>query len=213
MDRLPAARLSPLASRVDDVLARYGYEIRRAIDAIDDAVAGGGGLFEPRTTDDEIRAAVEDVLSGGPRAADRGPERLDGDVVLYVDGSSRGNPGPSGAGAVIRPVGGRRVCLGRPVGSNAENNVAEYAALQMGLNAVVADGPPAAVEVRIDSMTVIDDVWGDGDGLPSAAPFKSGIAENVAAVPECEWRHLADDDPNPADARAAVGADIAALGP
>jgi len=212
MDRLPAARLSPLASRVDDVLTRYGYEIRRAIDAIDDAVGGHGGLFEPRTTDDEIRAAVEDVLSGGPRAADRGRERVDGDVVLYVDGSSRGNPGPSGAGAVIR-TGGRQVCLGRPVGSNAENNVAEYAALQMGLDAVVTNGDPTAVEVRIDSMTVIDDVWGDGDGLPSATPFKSGIADNVAAVPECEWRHLEDDDPNPADARAAVGADIAALGP
>lgn len=212
MDRLPAARLSPLASRVDDVLVKYGYEIRRAIDAIDDAVAGHGGLFEPGTTDDEIRAAVEEVLSGGSRTADRGLGRVDGDVVLYVDGSSRGNPGPSGAGAVIRTNGGQRVCLGRPVGSNAENNVAEYAALQMGLDAVVTGGPPAAVEVRIDSMTVIDDIWGDGDGLPSATPFKSGIADDVAAVP-CEWRHLADDDPNPADARAAVGADIAALGP
>jgi ribonuclease HI len=26
----------------------------------------------------------------------------------------------------------------------------------------------------------------------------------------CEWTHLADRDPNPADARAAVGAEVAA---
>ena len=221
MNRLPTETLSPLAARVDDVLALYGYEIGAAIDAIDAAVPGYGGLFDPDTTDEEIRTAVEDVLAGGPPTTrDLPPDSEGVDVVLYVDGSSRGNPGPAGAGAVLQVDDAVIARLGRPVGSNAENNAAEYAALHLGLEAVAARCAPTAarcaptaVEVRIDSTTVIDDVWGTSEGIASAAPYRSEIAERIAALPACEWTHLADSDPNPADARAAVGADIAALGP
>ncbi|ELZ42115.1 ribonuclease H [Halorubrum californiense DSM 19288] len=214
MDRLPTERLSPLASRVDDVLALYGYEMRPAIDAIDAAVTGYGGLFDPTTTDAEIRTAVEEVLAADPPPASDDPRAAAGDaVVLYVDGSSRGNPGPAGAGAVLLVDDDPLLQLGRPVGTSAENNTAEYAALHLGLEAVAARCDPAAVEVRIDSRTVIDDVWGDGDGVAAAAPYRPAIRERLGALPACEWTHLADSDPNPADARAAVGADIAALGP
>jgi ribonuclease HI len=214
VDRLPTGTLSPLASDVDAVLARYGYEIGPAIEAIDDAVAGYGGLFDPGTSDGEIRTAAEAVLAADPPTP---PERravpTDDAVVLYVDGSSRGNPGPAGAGAVLQVADGRTVRLGRPVGARSENNTAEYAALHLGLEALAARCEPAAVEVRIDSRTVIDDVWGDAEGLAAAAPYRPAIRDRLAALPACEWTHLADSDPNPADARAAVGADIAALGP
>jgi len=214
MDRLPTATLSPLASRVDAVLALYDYEIGPAIDAVDAAVAGFGGLFDPGTTDDEIRTAVDEVLAGDPPSARAGCERDDdAAVVLYVDGSSRGNPGPAGAGAVLRAGGEPVAALGRPVGSRAENNTAEYAALHLGLEALVSRCGPVAVEVRIDSMTVINDIWRDGDGVAGAAPYRPAIRDHLSALSACEWTHLADHEPNPADARAAVGADIAALGP
>jgi ribonuclease HI len=214
MDRLPTGTLSPLAARVDEVLARYDYEIGPAIDAIDGAVAGYGGLLDPETTDGEIRSAAEDVLAAEPPAtAERQPKSADDAVILYVDGSSRGNPGPAGAGAVIQVPDGPSVRLGRPVGARSENNTAEYAALHLGLEALAARREPATVEVRIDSRTVIDDVWGDAEGLAAAAPYRPAIRGRLAALPACEWTHLADSDPNPADARAAVGADIAALGP
>ncbi len=214
MDRLPTATLSPLASRVDAVLALHEYEIRPAIDAIDAAVAGFGGLFDPETTDREIRTAVDEILAGDPPAAgERCGDAGGSDVVLYVDGSSRGNPGPAGAGAVLRADGEPVAELGRPVGSRAENNTAEYAALHLGLEALALRCEPAAVEIRIDSMTVINDVWRDGDGVAAAAPYRPAILEHLSALSACEWTHLADHEPNPADARAAVGADIAALGP
>lgn len=214
MDRLPTATLSPLASRIDAVLALHDYEIRAAIDAIDAAVAGFGGLFDPETSDDEIRAAVDEILAEGAPARIEGSRPANGsDVVLYVDGSSRGNPGPAGAGAVLRAGGEAFAELGRPVGSRAENNTAEYAALHLGLEALASRCDPGAVEVRIDSMTVIDDVWGTGDGVAAAAPYRPAIADRLSTLSECEWTHLADHEPNPADARAAVGADIAALGP
>ena len=213
MEPLPTDRLSPLASRVDDVLALYGYEIGPAIEAIDGAVAGYGGLFSPGTSDGEIRAAVEEVLAAGPPSGGDPWRSGDLDVVLYVDGSSRGNPGPAGAGAVLRAAEGPTVRLGRPVGASAENNTAEYAALHLGLEALAARCDSATVEVRIDSRTVIDDIWGDGDGVAAAAPYRPAIRDRLAALSACEWTHLVDSDPNPADARAAVGADIAALGP
>jgi ribonuclease HI len=213
VERLPTQGLSPLASRVDDVLARYGYEIGPAIEAIDAAVTGYGGLFDPGTSDGEIRTAVEAVLTADPPAEGDGSWGSDDcGVVLYVDGSARGKRGPAGAGAVLRADDESAVRLGRPVG-RAGNNTAEYAALHMGLEALAARCDPAAVEVRIDSRTVIDDVWGSGDGVDSAAPYRPAIRDRLAALSACEWTHLADSDPNPADARAAVGADIAALGP
>jgi len=214
MDPLPSSTLSPLAGRIDAVLASHEYEVAPAIDAIDSAVPGFGGLFAPGTTDEEIRTAVDEILArGSPSAPERDIDAAVTDAVLYVDGSSRGNPGPSGAGAVLQ-VGGESVAeLGKPVGSRAENNTAEYAALHLGLEVLVSRYGPVAVEVRIDSMTVINDIWGDGDGVTGATPYRSEILRRLATLSACEWTHLADHEPNPADARATVGADIAALGP
>lgn len=207
--RLPAETLSPLAERVEEVLALYSYEMAPAIDAIDTAVAGYGGLFDPDTSDGELRTAIDEVLAAGsppPRSADTTGR----EVVLYVDGSSRGNPGPAGAGAVIIVDGTETSQLGRPVGSRTDNNIAEYAALQLGLDALAAH-EPASVEVRIDSMTVIEQIWREGDN--PVEPYGTAIKKHLSAVGSHEWTHLVDSDPNPADARATVGADIAALGP
>jgi ribonuclease HI len=211
-ERLPAETLSPLATHVDEALALYDYELEPTVAAIDDAVADRGGLFDPRTTDDERRAAIETVLAGGPPARDPPGSALS-ELVLYVDGSSRGNPGPAGAGAVLLTDETELVSLGRPVGSHAGNNVAEYAALQLGLDAAVGRFDATALEVRIDSRTVIDDVWGGADNATPAARYRRAIDAHLAALDSHGWTHLADHEPNPADACATVGADIAALGP
>jgi ribonuclease HI len=214
IDQLPAETLSPLAARVDEALALYGYAITPAIDAIDAAVPGFGGLFSPQTTDDERRAALAHVLAAGPPRGHRPTRDAAGSrIVLYVDGSSRGNPGPAGAGAVLQTDDTRLARLGRPVGSRADNNVAEYAALHLGLEALTAWCDPVSVEVRIDSMTVIDAVWGDDPDVSPVLPYHEAISDHLSTVAAHEWTHLVDSDPNPADARATVGADIAALGP
>lgn len=46
-----------------------------------------------------------------------------------------------------------------------------------------------------------------------ATPYRPAILDHLSVLSECEWTHLSDHEPNPADARAAIGADIAALGP
>lgn len=211
---LPSEHLSPLAKLVDKVLAQVGYEVGAATDAIDDAVPGYGGLFDPTTTSGELQRALEQLLAADlsrPATSDPVGERF----VLYVDGSSRGNPGPAGAGAVIMDAEEDVLArLGRPVGSRTGNNTAEYAALQLGLSELVTRYEPHRLEVRIDSMTVIRDVWGGDDPTePGVEPYSEAVAAALASIPNHEYTHLADSDPNPADALATVGADIAAFGP
>ena len=217
--------LSPLAELVDRVLARHGYELTRAVETVDAAVPGFGGLFDPNTSTGDRRTALESVLAGDVPAPE--PPSLVGErVVCYVDGSSRGNPGPAGAGAVLvdgthTPPGEVGIApdlptlaeLGRPVGSNAGNNVAEYAALHLGLDAVSRWYPEVPLEVRIDSMTVVRSVWGDEEPHPGCGGYVEAITDLLSRIPDHEWTHLADHHPNPADALATVGADIAALGP
>jgi ribonuclease HI len=213
-DRLPAEHLSPLAALVDEVLAGVGYEVAAATDAIDDAVPGYGGLFDPATTSTELRRALEDLLASGVTRPSV-PEATDDGFVLYVDGSSRGNPGPAGAGAVIMDAEETELArLGRPVGSRTGNNTAEYVALQLGLSELLSRYDPRRLEVRIDSMTVIRDVWGGDDPTePGVETYSEAVAAALSRVPDHHYTHLADSDPNPADALATVGADIAAFGP
>src|SRR6056297_1690234 len=222
-DRLPAEHLTPLAALVDEVLAGVGYEMAAATDAINEAVPGYGGLFDPATSSEELRRALESLLASG---LTRPPltEPTGDTFVLYVDGSSRGNPGPAGAGAVIMDAAEEELALGaaddhlarlgRPVGSRTGNNTAEYVALQLGLSELLARYEPRRLEVRIDSMTVIRDVWGGEDPTePGVETYSEAVTAALSSIPEHRYTHLADSDPNPADALATVGADIAALGP
>jgi len=213
-DPLPAEHLSPLATLVDEVLADVGYEMATATDAIDDAVPGYGGLFDPATSPDELRRALEGLLESGLTRPPV-PEPTSDTFVLYVDGSSRGNPGPAGAGAVIVDSAEDQLArLGRPAGSRTGNNTAEYVALQLGLSELLARYEPRKLEMRIDSMTVIRDVWGGEDPTePGVGTYSEAIATALSNVPDHEYTHLADSDPNPADALATVGADIATFGP
>ncbi|WP_416841469.1 ribonuclease HI family protein [Haloferax sp. DFSO52] len=213
-ETLPVEHLSPLATLVDEVLARVGYEMATVTRIVDDAVPGYGGLFDPATTSTELRRALEVLLESGisrPPA----PKQTGESFILYVDGSSRGNPGPAGAGAVIMDAEENElVRLGRPVGSHSGNNMAEYVALQLGLSQLLARYEPRDLEVRIDSMTVIRDVWqGDDPTEPGVEAYSEAIETALASIPKHRYTHLADSDSNPADALATVSADIAALGP
>lgn len=81
--------------------------------------------------------------------------------ILEADGGSRGNPGPAGSGAlVVAAESGQVVAeLGRFVGV-ATNNVAEYIALDIGLQAIFEIDEQAEVEVRMDSKLVVEQMSG-----------------------------------------------------
>lgn len=75
-------------------------------------------------------------------------------VVVYVDGASRGNPGPSSIGVVIEDeAGGTIKEYGRAIGEQT-NNVAEYTALLDALRTAEELGAKR-VKVRSDSQLLV----------------------------------------------------------
>jgi ribonuclease HI len=83
-----------------------------------------------------------------------------GRLLVYSDGAARGNPGPSGAGAVITDSTGRTVLarLGRFLGRQT-NNVAEYQGLLLGLRHAL-ELNAREIEVRADSQLMIRQLGG-----------------------------------------------------
>ncbi|MDR7482671.1 MAG: ribonuclease HI family protein [Armatimonadota bacterium] len=80
-------------------------------------------------------------------------------VRLFVDGASRGNPGPAGLGAVIQDARGKTLAeLSEALGETT-NNVAEYRALLRGLAEARALGADE-VEVFADSDLLVRQVTG-----------------------------------------------------
>ncbi len=77
-----------------------------------------------------------------------------GKWVIYTDGASRGNPGPSSIGAVVYDESGRELhTVSRRIG-RATNNEAEYRAAIAGLEAALALGA-RDVELLKDSELVV----------------------------------------------------------
>jgi ribonuclease HI len=75
-------------------------------------------------------------------------------LVVFADGASRGNPGPSSIGVAIFDASGREVhTVSRRIGK-ATNNEAEYQAAIAGLEAAVALGT-LCVRLRMDSELVV----------------------------------------------------------
>jgi len=78
---------------------------------------------------------------------------------LYSDGAARGNPGPSGAGAVLIEPGGQVVAkLGKYLG-NQTNNYAEYMGLLLGLRHAKTLGAKE-IEIFADSELLIRQLGG-----------------------------------------------------
>jgi probable phosphoglycerate mutase len=80
---------------------------------------------------------------------------------VEADGGSRGNPGPAAYGALVRDARTGTVIAERAEAiGTASNNVAEYRGLLAGLELVREHAPDAAVEVRMDSKLVIEQMAG-----------------------------------------------------
>lgn len=81
------------------------------------------------------------------------------DVVIYSDGGSRGNPGPSAAGFVIMSKVGEVVGEGGAYLGFTTNNVAEYEAVYLGLEKAQELGI-RRVDFRLDSQLVVNQMNG-----------------------------------------------------
>jgi len=80
-------------------------------------------------------------------------------LLLYSDGACRGNPGLGGAGAVLVDPKGRVVCSLKKFLGLCTNNIAEYKALILGLEAAV-ERRPKKLHIFLDSELLVKQVDG-----------------------------------------------------
>jgi queuosine biosynthesis protein QueD len=85
-------------------------------------------------------------------------ERVDEACRLHVDGAARGNPGPAAAAAVLYDAAGNEVWADAKLLGVTTNNVAEYEALIMGLEA--AAERCSTLSVAADSELVVRQLAG-----------------------------------------------------
>ncbi|XP_020082707.1 uncharacterized protein LOC109706335 isoform X1 [Ananas comosus] len=87
--------------------------------------------------------------------------RNDVSCVLEFDGASKGNPGKSGAGVILRAEDGSVICRVREGLGAVTNNVAEYRALILGMKYALKKGFQK-IRVQGDSKLVcnqVQDLW------------------------------------------------------
>lgn len=113
--------------------------------------------------------------------------------VIYTDGASRGNPGPSSIGAAIyfeAPDGLEEVAsISEPIG-HTTNNVAEYKAVIAGLE-LVGMFDPDDVLVRADSQLLVRQLDGQYRvKAPNLKPLYEEVRRLVEALPSVDFEHV-----------------------
>jgi len=81
-------------------------------------------------------------------------------LVIYVDGASKGNPGPAGVGVVVNDAEGKVIARISSYIGTATNNQAEYKALITALE-YAADSKAVHVTIKTDSQLVAEHIKGN----------------------------------------------------
>jgi ribonuclease HI len=99
-------------------------------------------------------------------------------LLIHTDGAARGNPGPAGAGAVLRDADDGTVLaeIAEPLG-HATNNVAEWTAVRLALEEALRLGA-THVDLRMDSELVARQILGIYRVKhPDLKPFHAAVME------------------------------------
>lgn len=121
-------------------------------------------------------------------------------VIAYSDGGSRGNPGPSAAGYVIKDSGGTLMYEGGAYLGITTNNQAEYHGVRLGLEKAKEIGA-RSVEFYIDSMLVVNQLNGQYVIRNRELwPIHERIKELVSQFDKVVFRHVKREFNQQADA-------------
>ena len=97
-------------------------------------------------TDDSLNKSVDNITP-------------DTDAIIYADGGSRGNPGPSAAGFVIMDTEQRILARGGEYLGITNNSQAEYQGVRLALERAYELGLKK-IDMRLDSMLVVNQMNG-----------------------------------------------------
>jgi ribonuclease HI len=125
------------------------------------------------------------------------------EILVYCDGGSRGNPGPSAIGAVVWDTSiephRRLAAVSERIGVTT-NNVAEYRALIAGLEAA-APFRARRVRVRADSKLVVEQVKGTWKvKQPHLRPLLEAARKLLSGYDEVDLQHVPRAENTEADA-------------
>ena len=99
-------------------------------------------------------------------------------LLIHTDGAARGNPGPAGAGAILRDADDGTVLaeIAEPLG-HATNNVAEWSAVRLALEEALRLRA-THVDLRMDSELVARQISGVYRVKhPDLKPFHAAVME------------------------------------
>jgi ribonuclease HI len=132
-------------------------------------------------------------------------------VIVFADGGSRGNPGPSAIGAVVLdpsttpPT--RLAAISERIGTTT-NNVAEYKALIAGLQAA-QQFSPTTVHVRADSKLVIEQLAGRWKvKQPHLKPLHAQARALLESFDHVDLAHVPREENTDADALVNAALDL-----
>ncbi|MDI6772668.1 MAG: serine hydrolase, partial [bacterium] len=121
---------------------------------------------------------------------------------LFIDGASRGNPGPSAIGIVVQDGRGRVVAEVAETLGKATNNVAEYEALLRALEVARARGADE-VEILADSDLLVRQIAGTYKvKSPNLAPLHRAALDALAGFRKWHITHIPRSRNTAADALA-----------
>jgi len=126
---------------------------------------------------------------------------VSGEIKIYIDGASRGNPGESGAGIVIKDRQGKIFKRLRQYLGRATNNQAEYRALLLALKASRELGQ--SIKIFSDSELLVKQLKGSyrvkSKGLK---PYFDEVRNLLKGFSSWEIAHIPREQNREADALA-----------
>lgn len=127
--------------------------------------------------------------------------------ILYADGGSRGNPGPAGAGALVRDEEGVQVVTVSEFLGSTTNNIAEYTAVLRALEGLArllgVAANAARVEARLDSQLVVRQMNGEYKiKHPNIVPLAAKVKDVATMFDSVTFVHVYREDNKEADALA-----------
>jgi ribonuclease HI len=133
--------------------------------------------------------------------------------TIHSDGGARGNPGPAGAGVMIRDELGNSVASVSKFLGTQTNNFAEYESVILGFEALMKLVPPAKlastdVVVKMDSELVVKQMRGEYKVKNSVLKEqKVLLAQIVTAFKSVSFMHVPREENSDADALANAAMD------